>query len=144
MSSICQIHCQKEKLEAELARHGKGKCVPADEFERAKEPIFAEGMRAGCEDLMREAARMDTENEQLKENARRRQEQVERLEAELARLREENDQYRGQRDGARKNVEQLEAELAGVREELETAENEGYKLGWQQAMEQEHPPEETT
>lgn len=61
---------QMFKQEAELAAHGKGKCVPADEFEKAKEPIFAEGMRAGCEDLMREAARMDEENARLREQVK--------------------------------------------------------------------------
>jgi hypothetical protein len=41
-------------------------------------------------------------------------------------------------------VLELEAEVERLQEELETAENDGYKLGWQQAMEAEHPPEEVT
>jgi len=61
-----EIDRLKKEVERLRATHGKGKCVPADEFEKAKEPVFAEGMRAGCEDLMMEAARLDAEVERLR------------------------------------------------------------------------------
>ena len=66
---------------------------------------------------------------------------LDRLEAELTRLRET---IAVDGEATRKERDKAEAEVERLRVELEIAEDTGYKLGWQQAMEAEHPPEEVT
>jgi regulator of replication initiation timing len=62
-AEVKRLRVENERLRAAY----DAKCA---EFETAKEPVFAEGMRQGCEDLMMEAAKMADENERLRaENA---------------------------------------------------------------------------
>ena len=65
-ATLNDVRADRESLEREVERLRANYDAKCAEFETAKEPVFAEGMRQGCEDLMMEAAKMADENERLR------------------------------------------------------------------------------